>query len=306
MLGQTIRITVPQSVGGPMDDDPMHRLKASLSDRYPIQKEIGSGEAATVYLAEDRKHRRPVALKVFRPGPPDASGVRRFLREIEFVAQLTHPHILPLHDSGEVGGNPYYVTPYVERGSLRDWLDQETQLPLDQALQIAQEVAEALHFAHGNGLVHRDIKPENILLANGHALVADFGVAHAICTGCMDSLASGPMGTPAYMSPEQATGDNIDPRSDVYSLACVLYEMLTGEVPYVVKGVMQTVARHLTHPIPSARKLRLDVPEVVDAAITKALAKSPVDRFPTARAFGEVLAGAVPPQIAVGTAWPEL
>ncbi len=288
-----------------MDDDLVHRLKAALSDRRQIQKEIARGGMATVYLAKDRKHRRPVALKVFRPEPPDASGARRFLREIEFVAQLTHPHILPLHDSGEVGGIPYYVTPYVEGGSLRDWLDRETQLPLDQALQIAQEVAEALHFAHGNGLVHRDIKPENILLANGHALVADFGVAHAICIGCMDSLPSGPRGTPAYISPEQATDDNVDPRSDVYSLACVLYEMLTGETPYVVRGVMQTVARHLTYPIPSARKLRPDVPEVVDAAITKALAKSPVDRFPTAGVFGEVLAGAVPPKTAVATGLPK-
>ena len=287
-----------------MDDDLVHRLKAALSDRYQIQKEIGSGGMATVYLAEDRKHRRPVALKVFRPEPPDASGADRFLREIDFVAQLVHPHILPLHDSGQVGGLPYFVMPYVDGGSLRDWLNREKQLPLDQALRIAQEVAAALHFAHGNHLVHRDIKPENILLANGQAVVADFGVAHAICTGCIDSLGAVLIGTPAYISPEQATEDHVDPRSDIYSLGCVLYEMLTGEVPYEGKGVMKTVVRHMSDAIPSARKLRPDVPEVVDAAITKALAKRPVDRFPTADVFREVLAGAVPPKTAVRTGLP--
>ncbi len=226
--------------------DTLDHLKAALGDRYEIKKKIGSGGMATVYLAEDRKHRRPVALKIFRPKPPDAPGAHRFLREIDFVAQLVHPHILPLHDSGEVGGIPYYVMPYVDGGSLRDWLNREKRLPLDQALRIAQEVAAALHFAHGNHLVHRDIKPENILLANGHAIVADFGVAHAICTGCMESLGAAFVGTPDYMSPEQATEDTVDPRSDIYSLACVLYEMLTGEVPYVGKGVMKTVVRHMS------------------------------------------------------------
>ncbi len=284
--------------------DAVDRVKAGLADRYEIKKEIGSGGMATVYLAEDRKHRRPVAIKIFRPELPDAAGAHRFLREIEFVARLARPHILPLHDSGEVGGIPYFVAPYVDEGSLRDWLKREGQLPLDQALEIAQEVAAALHFAHGKDLVHRDIKPENILLANGHAVVADFGIAHAICTGCMESLGAALVGTPDYMSPEQATEDNVDPRSDIYSLACVLYEMLTGEAPYVGGGVMKTVRRHLYDPIPSATKLRPDVPRVVDAAITKGLAKRPVDRFATAEVFRDVLAGAVPPKTAVRTGLP--
>ena len=284
--------------------DMLDHFKAALADRYEIKKKIGSGGMATVYLAEDRKHRRPVALKVFRPEPPDASGADRFLREIDFVAQLVHPHILPLHDSGQVGGLPYFVMPYVDGGSLRDWLNREKQLPLDQALRIAQQVAAALHFAHGNHLVHRDIKPENILLTNGQAVVADFGVAHAICTGCIESLGSALVGTPAYMSPEQVTEDDVDPRSDIYSLGCVLYEMLTGEVPYSGKGVMNTVVRHLSDPIPSVRKLRPDVPEVVDAAIRKALGKRPVDRFQTADMFGEALASAVPPKTAVRTGLP--
>ncbi len=284
--------------------DTLDHLKAALADRYEIKKKIGSGGMATVYLAEDRKHRRPVALKVFRPEPPDASGADRFLREIDFVAQLVHPHILPLHDSGQVGGLPYFVMPYVDGGSLRDWLNREKQLPLDQALRIAQEVAAALHFAHGNHLVHRDIKPENILLTNGQAVVADFGVAHAICTGCIDSLGAAMIGTPAYVSPEQVTQDDVDPRSDIYSLGCVLYEMLTGEVPFSGKGVMNIVVRHMSDPIPSVRKLRPDVPQAVDAAVRKALGKRPVDRFQTADVFGEALAGVVPPKTAVRTGLP--
>ncbi len=281
-------------------------LRAALADRYKIEKEIGSGGMAIVYLAEDRKHHRPVALKVFQPEPASAFGADRFLREIEIVAQLTHPHILPLHDSGEVGGTPYYVMPYLDEGSLRDRLNREKQLPLDEAVQIAREVAAALHFAHSKEVVHRDIKPENILLANGHAVVADFGIAHAICTGCLDSLgvAGVLVGTPAYISPEHASDDNVDPRSDIYSLACVLYEMLTGEVPYVGRTAMITVARHVLYPIPSVRKLRPDVPEAVEAAITKALAKRPADRFPTADVFGEALAGAVPQRTAVRTGLP--
>ncbi len=212
-------------------------LRQAVADRYTVERELGRGGMATVFLAEDVKHRRPVALKVLHPDLAAALGAERFLREIEIAARLQHPHILPLYDSGTAAGFLYYVMPYVEGESLRDRLMRERQLPLDDALRIATEVAGALAYAHSHGIVHRDIKPENILLAGGTAVVADFGIARAI-------TAAGPaagepltqtgtvVGTPAYMSPEQATGrSEIDGRSDQYSLACVVYEMLVGEPP---------------------------------------------------------------------------
>src|SRR2546426_1033286 len=247
---------------------------------------------ATVYLARDLKHGRPVAIKVLRPEIAAALGPERFLREIEVAARLTHPHILPLHDSGEAARFLYYVMPYIESESLRDRLEREGQLPLEEALRITREVASALSYAHGHDVVHRDIKPENILLSGGEAVVADFGIARAITQAGGTRLTETgiPVGTPAYMSPEQASGGGpIDGRSDIYSLACVLYEMLAGEPPYTGPSAQVVIAKRFTDPVPSVRRLRETVPPAVDAAITRALAKAPVDRFVTAAQFAEAL-----------------
>jgi len=209
-------------------------LRTALADGYTVDRELGHGGMAVVFLAQDLKHHRPVALKVLRPEVAAALGAERFLREVRFVAQLHHPHILPLYDSGEAAGLLYYVMPYVEGETLRDRLKRETQLPLEDALAITREVADALTYAHGHDVVHRDIKPENILLESGHALVADFGVARAITAAGGEQLTDTgiAVGTPSYMSPEQASGESrLDGRSDTYSLGCVLYEMLTGEPP---------------------------------------------------------------------------
>ncbi len=212
--------------------DLLERLHAALAPRYRVLRELGAGGMAVVFLAEDLRHRRQVALKVLLPELATEIGPGRFLREIETAAGFNHPHILPLHDSGDAGGLLYYVMPYVEGESLRDRLTREKQLPLDDALQIAREVADALCYAHGLGVVHRDIKPENILVQGGHAVVADFGIAWALTAAARGTLtATGiAVGTPAYMSPEQATGSrDLDGRSDLYSLGCVLYEMLAGQ-----------------------------------------------------------------------------
>src|SRR5881227_2214283 len=248
---------------------------------------------ATVYLARDLKHGRAVAIKVLRPEIAAALGPERFLREIEVAAPLTHPHILALHDSGQAGGSLYYVMPYIEGESLRDRLEREGPLPLEEALRITREVASALGYAHSHDVVHRDIKPENILLSGGEAVVADFGIARAITQAAGTRLTETgiPVGTPAYMSPEQASGGGpIDGRSDVYSLACVLYEMLVGEPPYTGPSAQVVIAKRFTDPVPSVRRLRDTIPPTMDAAITKALAKAPTDRFATAAQFGEALA----------------
>jgi len=211
--------------------DALGRLTAALAGRYRIESELGAGGMATVYLAQDLKHRRQVAIKVLKPELASVLGPERFLREIEIAAQLTHPHILPLYDSGEAEGLLYYVMPYVEGESLRDRITREKQLPLDDALQVARETADALSYAHSHGVIHRDIKPENILLESGHAVVADFGIARAISAAGGERLTETGLavGTPAYMSPEQAAGEkNLDGRSDLYALGCVLYEMLAG------------------------------------------------------------------------------
>ena len=246
---------------------------------------------ATVYFAHDLKHQRPVAVKVLRPELAAALGPERFLREIQVTAQLQHPHILPLHDSGEAEGFLYYVMPYVEGESLRGRLTRERQLPLDEALAIAREVADALSYAHSRDVVHRDIKPENILLASGHALVADFGIARAITAAGGEHLtATGlTVGTPGYMSPEQASGSShLDGRSDQYSLACVLYEMLAGELPYTGPTAQAIIAKQLTEPLPHLGTVRA-VPGTVEAALTKALAKVPADRFPTVSEFAAAI-----------------
>jgi eukaryotic-like serine/threonine-protein kinase len=211
------------------------QLTTALADRYRIDRELGAGGMATVYLAEDLKHHRKVAIKVLKPDLAASLGADRFLREIETTANLRHPHILPLYDSGAAGEFLFYVMPFVEGESLRDRLTRERQLPLDDALRIAREVADALGYAHSRGVVHRDIKPENILLENGHAVVADFGIARALSAAGGDRLTQTGLavGTPVYMSPEQAAADaDIDGRSDLYSLGCVLYEMLGGQPPF--------------------------------------------------------------------------
>src|SRR5437899_1049789 len=251
---------------------------------------------ATVHLARDLKHGRPVAIKVLRPEIAAALGPERFLREIEVAARLTHPHILPLHDSGEAAGFLFYVMPYIEGESLRDRLEREGPLPVEDALRITREVASALRYAHDHDVVHRDIKPENILLSGGEAVVADFGIARAITQAAGTRLTETgiPVGTPAYMSPEQASGGGpIDGRSDVYSLACVLYEMLVGEPPYTGPSAQVVIAKRFTDPVPSVRRLRETIPPGIDAAITTALAKSPVDRFRTATEFGDALTPSV-------------
>src|SRR5437870_5900745 len=272
--------------------DPLARVQAALAGRYTIERELGRGGMATVYLAQDRKHHRQVAIKVLKPELAAALGPERFLREIDTAARLTHPHILPLHDSGEAEGFLFYVMPYVEGESLRDRLSREKQLPLGDAVQIAREVADALSYAHSRDVVHRDIKPENILFESGHAVVSDFGIARAItqAAGARLTETGIPVGTPAYMSPEQASGGGpIDGRSDVYSLACVLYEMLVGEPPYTGPTAQVVIAKRFTDPVPSVRRLRETVPPAVDAATTRALAKAPADRFATAAQFAEAL-----------------
>src|SRR5947209_10686330 len=248
---------------------------------------------ATVFLAEDLKHHRSVAIKVLHAELTAALGPERFLREIEIAARLQHPHILPLYDSGAAAGLLYYIMPYVEGESLRDRLAREKQLPQDDALRIATEVAGALAYAHSHGVVHRDIKPENIMLSGGTAVVADFGIAHAVtAAGDAQHLTQTGtvIGTPAYMSPEQATGaTEIDGRSDQYSLACVLYEMLVGEPPFTGPTAQAVIARHSLDMVSPPSIVRSTIPDAVEAAILRALAKLPVDRYPTTALFAEAL-----------------
>src|SRR2546422_370495 len=281
------------------------QLRAALADRYALERELGRGGMATVYLARDLKHGRPVAIKVLRPEIAAALGPERFLREIEVAARLTHPHILPLHDSGQAAGFLYYVMPYIERESLRDRLEREGQLPLEEALRITREVASALSYAHSHDVVHRDIKPENILLSGGEAVVADFGIARAITqAGGRGLTETGiPVGTPAYMSPEQASGQSrIDGRADIYALGCTLYEMLAGDPPFLASTPQAVLARQSLDPVPRLHTVRQTVPSFVEQAITKALAKVPADRFATAAQFAEALTG--PLAVAqVGTVW---
>ena len=268
------------------------RLQAALVARYALDRELGHGGMATVYLAQDLKHGRPVAIKVLRPELAAALGAERFLREIEIAARLTHPHILPLHDSGEANGFLYYVMPYLEGESLRDRLNREPQLPVEEAVRIAREVASALSYAHSHDVVHRDIKPENILLSGGEAVVADFGIARAIVAAGTEKLTDTGLavGTPGYMSPEQATAEaHIDGRADTYALGCVLYEMLAGHPPFLGTTAQEVLARHTLDPVPPLRTIRRAVPPAVEHAVFKALAKSPADRFPSAAAFSEAL-----------------
>jgi eukaryotic-like serine/threonine-protein kinase len=275
----------------------LHELQAAaLSNRYRIERELGAGGMATVYLAEDLKHNRSVAMKVLRPELAAALGPERFLREIAITARLDHPHILPLLDSGEAGGFLFYVMPFVEGESLRDRLNREKQLPMDDAVQIAREVADALDFAHRHDVLHRDIKPENIMLGAGHARVADFGIARAINAAGGDRLTETGLavGTPEYMSPEQgAGGRDLDGRSDIYALGCVLYEMLAGQPPFGGASVESVVRQHLVAEAKSVTDLRPAVPVKMARALDQAMAKTPADRFPTAARFAEAMTGAI-------------
>lgn len=270
----------------------LDRLKVALADHYQIKRELGSGGMATVYLAQDLKHQREIAIKVLKPEVATLLGPERFLREIEIAARLSHPHILALIDSGEASGFLYYVMPFVEGDSLRAGLNREGQQTIHEALRITEQVATALDYAHRQGIIHRDIKPENILLHQGEALVADFGIALAVRAAGEERLTKTgfSVGTPEYMSPEQATGEReLDARSDVYSLACVLYELLTGEPPYAGPTAQAVFAKRLADPVPSARRLRETIPAAVDKALRRALAKAPMDRYATAAEFASVL-----------------
>ena len=278
--------------------DPLPRLVAALADRYRIERELGAGGMATVYLAEDVKHGRKVALKVLKPDLAAVLGGERFVQEITTTAGLQHPNILPLFDSGSADGFLYYVMPYVEGETLRDRLHRERQLSVADSLEITAQVAAALAYAHERGIVHRDIKPDNIMFSSGQAVVADFGIARAIDAAGGNQLTATGMavGTPAYMSPEQSAGEsNVDGRSDQYSLASVLYEMLAGEPPFTGQTAAAVIAKRLGSPTPQVRVVRNGVPESVDRALQKAMQRSTADRFGSVTQFVEALrAGATP------------
>ncbi len=272
--------------------DQVARLSSALSGSYRVEREVGTGGMATVFLAHDLRHDRRVALKVLRPELAAVIGAERFLAEIKTTANLQHPHILPLHDSGTVDGTVFYVMPFVEGESLRDRLLRDKQLPIDDAIRITREVGSALDYAHRHGVIHRDIKPENILLHDGSAVVADFGIALAANTtgGSRMTETGMSLGTPHYMSPEQAMGEReLSPRSDVYALGCVCYEMLVGEPPFTGPTPQAIVAKVITEKAPSATTLRDSVPRHVARAIQKSLAKLPADRFGSAAQFVEAL-----------------
>src|SRR5688572_9623812 len=270
------------------------RLTNALVDRYTIEREVGRGGMATVFLAHDIRHDRRVAVRVLAPALAAVLGADRFLAEIKVTANLQHPNILPLFDSGVADGLLYYVMPFVEGESLRTRLERERQLPVDDALRITSAVANALDYAHQHGVIHRDLKPENILLQHGQPVVADFGIALAVSNagGTRITQTGLSLGTPHYMSPEQATGDKvIDARTDVYSLAGMAYEMLVGEPPYSGPSTQAVIARLLTETPRRVRSLRGTVPEAADAAIARALEKLPADRFATAGEFARSLHG---------------
>jgi tRNA A-37 threonylcarbamoyl transferase component Bud32/tetratricopeptide (TPR) repeat protein len=277
-----------------VSSDLQARLQAALGDAYRLERELGRGGMATVYLARDVKHDRLVAVKVLHPELAASLGPQRFLREIHVTARLDHPHILPVLDSGGAPSLLWYAMPYVEGETLRDRLRRETQLPVDEALRIAREVADALDYAHRHNVIHRDIKPENILLADSHARVADFGVARALEVAAGEALTGTGLavGTPAYMSPEQASAGQVDRRSDIYALGCVLYETLTGEPPFTGPTAQAIIAKRFVGPIPSVRTTRPDVQPALDVAIQKSLAPVPADRFNTAGEFAQAVSGA--------------
>src|SRR5918992_5853775 len=269
------------------------QVQANLGGAYTVERELGGGGMSRVFVASDEQRGSRVVLKILPPDLAAGVSLERFQREIRLATQLKHPHIVPVLGSGEADGLPYYVMPFVEGESLRDRILRQQQLPVDEAIRIAREVATALEYAHGHDIVHRDIKPENILLHDGHAVVADFGICRAI-THSTDidpiTLAGMAVGTPQYMSPEQAAGEReIDGRSDVYSLGCVLYEMLTGEPPFTGRTAQAVAMQHAQNSPPPLRNKRLEVPQRVETVVAKALNKLPADRFATAAEFTAAL-----------------
>jgi DNA-binding SARP family transcriptional activator/tRNA A-37 threonylcarbamoyl transferase component Bud32 len=267
----------------------------ALAERYVIERALGRGGTSRVYLARDLKHDRAVALKVLHPELASGVTAERFLREIRLLARLRHPHILPLYDSGEADGYFFYVTPYLAGGSLRARLECAGRLPVGEALQLTCEVADALDYAHAHGVLHRNIKPDNILVDDGHAVVAGFGIVRALNIARQEHLTVEGlrMGTPGYMSPEQAAcAAELDGRSDIYSLGCVLYELLAGAPPFTGGGAEAVIARHVTDPAPRIQATRPDIPAPIDAVASRALARLPSERFPTAGEFARALAQA--------------
>ena len=274
-----------------MSDTILERLRAALGERYTIDRQVGQGGMATVYGATDRKHNRQVAIKVLRPELAATIGGDRFLREIEVSARLQHPHIVPLYDSGDAGGVLYYVMPFITGESLRDRLTRDGKIPFEEAVALLRQMASALAYAHQQGIIHRDIKPENVLLSNGVAVVADFGIARALraaSEGSMTGLGFA-IGTPAYMSPEQATASDIDERSDQYSLACVFYEMVTGAAPFAAPTMQAVLTKSLSGPRPKLSKVARTTPAEADAPVTRALAADPKDRYATVTDFAAAL-----------------
>ena len=273
-------------------NDLLQRLTSALAGRYAVEGLAGEGGMATVFRATDLKHHRPVAIKVLRPELAATIGPQRFLREIELSARLQHPHIVPLYDSGDAGGVLYYVMPFVEGESLRERLGREGKVPFDEAVTLNREIASALGYAHAQGIVHRDIKPENIMLSGGHAVVADFGIARALRVAAGGQQMTGlgfAIGTPAYMSPEQATASEVDGRSDQYSLACVFYEMVSGQAPFSAPTVQAVLTQSLTGPRPRLSKMTREAPPEADAPVQRALASDPAGRFPTVQEFAVAL-----------------
>jgi serine/threonine protein kinase/Tfp pilus assembly protein PilF len=272
---------------------PIERLRKALSQSYTVDRELGRGGMATVYLAQDIKHDRVVALKVLHPDLAASLGPDRFLREIKLAARLNHPHILPLFDSGEADGFLYYVMPYVEGESLRERLDREQQLPIEEAVHHGKAVASALDYAHRQGIVHRDIKPENLMMYEGEAMVMDFGIAKAVSAAGSETLTQTGMmvGTPAYVSPEQAAGGtNLDGKSDQYSLACVVYEMITGERPFEGATPQAIMAKRFKEAPRPLRSIRSTVPESVEKAVMRAMSTEGIGRYSTTAQFGQALA----------------
>jgi serine/threonine-protein kinase len=274
--------------------DLLDQLQTALAGRYAVEREVGHGGMAVVYLARDFRHDRMVALKVLQGRLTEALGPERFLREIRLAARLHHPHLLPLYDSGEAQGVLYYVTPYIEGGSLRDLLGAQGRIPLGRALRLARETADALDYAHRQGVIHRDVKPENILLDEGHAIVADFGVARAVSAAADSNLTQTGMmvGTPSYMSPEQASDAPLDGRCDIYALGCVLFEMVAGQPPFTGSTPIAIFAQRITGPAPTLAEVGASAPPAVQELVARALAQRPDDRFQSAGELAEAIAEA--------------